>query len=140
MAKPGRPSKLDINLINTICKVLKTGATDKLACGGAGISQETFIQYRTKGEQDTKNGKKTIYSVFSESIKRAKLEGHHSIWGKLLECAGQAKDWKAYMTILERTLPDDFGRTQKLEVKTTSEQADNAIAEVFKKSLRKSSK
>ncbi len=104
-----RKTKLTPALQATFVQALSVGATHKLACEYAGITQETFyawLRLALKG--------KAPYSAFSEAITRA--QGSVAIsWLAKIEAAG-ADDWRAIAWKLERRFPEEYGRTiQRIE-------------------------
>ena len=97
MANAGRKTKYTPAMVEKIVQALKLGATRRLACAYAGISEETFSQYMHKVE-------------FSEAVKEA--EGFGSIqWLAKIEKAANDGSWQAAAWKLERLYPNEYGRT-----------------------------
>ena len=97
----GRRSKYTPETVDKLTQAIRLGATYVLACNYAGISQETFSQWRnTKPE-------------FSEAITQA--EGDAAIkWLALIEKHAQEQpQWAAWK--LERRYPEMYGR-QRVEM------------------------
>lgn len=94
----GRRTKYTPETVDKITQAIRLGATYRLACDYAGISEETFSQWRnTKPE-------------FSEAIHQA--EGDAAIkWLALIEKhAVDLPQWAAWK--LERRYPDMYGRNR----------------------------
>lgn len=93
-----RPSKYNPATAKKITDAIKVGATYRLACDYAGITEETFSQWRKK------------YPEFSELVKEA--EGSAAIkWLALIDKAAQDGTWQAAAWKLERRYPESYGRT-----------------------------
>lgn len=94
----GRRSKYTPETVDKLTHAIRLGATYQLACNYAGISHETFHQWRkTKPE-------------FSEAITQA--EGEAAIkWLDLVNKGAQElPQWAAWM--LERRYPEMYGRNR----------------------------
>jgi hypothetical protein len=97
----GRRSKYTPETVDKLTQAIRLGATYQLACNFAGISHETFHQWRnTKPE-------------FSEAITQA--EGDAAVkWLALVnKHATDQPQWAAWM--LERRYPEMYGR-QRMEI------------------------
>jgi hypothetical protein len=109
----GRRTKYTPETVEKITQAIRLGATYRLACDYAGISEETFAQWRnTKPE-------------FSEAVKAAEGEGAIK-WLALIDRAAngitdkdgnlvQAPSWQAAAWKLERRYPQMYGR-QAIEI------------------------
>ena len=109
----GRRTKYTPETVDKITQAIRLGATYKLACDYAGISEDTFYQWRnTKSE-------------FSEAIKLAEGEGALKSLAVIERAANGVKGedgeyilaptWQAAAWKLERRYPDMYGK-QRLEL------------------------
>jgi transposase len=93
-----RPTKYTPETAKKIYDAIRVGATYELACAYAGISYETFNQWRKAKAQ------------FSEAVKEA--EGGAAIkWLAQIDKAAQDGTWQAAAWKLERRYPREYGRT-----------------------------
>jgi transposase len=93
----GRPTKYTPETVKKIVDAIRVGATFRLACDYAGITEETFSQWRKK------------YSEFSDAIKEA--EGAGAVgWLAKIEKAANDGSWQAAAWKLERRYPKEYGR------------------------------
>lgn len=92
-----RPTKYNPAIVKKITDAIRVGSTFGLACAYAGISEETFSQWRKR------------YPEFSEAIKEA--EGGAAVkWLAQIDKAAQDGAWQAAAWKLERKYPRDYGR------------------------------
>lgn len=97
----GRKSKFTPETVDKLTQAIRLGATYQLACNYAGITYETFNQWRKSKPE------------FSEAITQA--EGDAAIkWLALVNKGAQdLPQWAAWM--LERRYPEMYGK-QRLEL------------------------
>ena len=93
----GRPTKYTPETVKKIVDAIRVGATFRLACDYAGITEETFSQWRKK------------YSEFSDAIKEAEGQGVVG-WLAKIEKAANEGVWQAAAWKLERRYPKEYGR------------------------------
>lgn len=93
-----RPSKLTPETLEKIIKAIRGGATYELAAAFAGISYETFNEWRKTKPQ------------FSEALREAEGEAA-LVWLAKIEQAAASGDWRAAAWKLERRYPRDYGRS-----------------------------
>lgn len=92
-----RPTKYTPETVKKIVDAVRLGATYRLACDFAGITEETFSQWRKR------------YPEFSAQIKEA--EGQGAIgWLARIEKAANDGTWQAAAWKLERRYPESYGR------------------------------
>lgn len=97
MANAGRKTKYTSETVDKIVQALKLGATRRLACAYAGISEDTFANYMQRSD-------------FSDAVKGA--EGHGAIqWLAKIEKAANEGSWQAAAWKMERLYPQEYGRT-----------------------------
>lgn len=102
MTMAGRRSKYTPETVDKITQAIRLGATYKLACDYAGISEDTFANW------------KRLHSDFSEAIKTA--EGGAVVgWLAKIEKAATEGNWQAAAWKLERRYPEMYGK-QRLEL------------------------
>lgn len=99
----GRPTKYVPEVIEKILNAIAVGAPFSHACNYAGISFETFNEWRKDK------------SEFSEQVKNA--EGKAVVgWLARIEQAAKDGNWTAAAWKLERRFPEDFGKRDKIQV------------------------
>lgn len=93
-----RRSKYTDDVVQRLTDAIRLGATYAMACSYAGITFETFNQWR--------NAK----PAFSDLVKEA--EGDAVVqWLTKIEQAANDGNWQAAAWKLERRYPHDYGRT-----------------------------
>ncbi len=92
-----RPTKYNPAVVKKLTTAIRLGSTFRLACMYAGITEETFSQWRQK------------YPEFSEAIKEAEGAGA-TTWLAAIEKAAQEGNWQAAAWKLERKYPREYGR------------------------------
>ena len=107
--------KLDKELAERFCKGLSIGLTVKGACDYAGISEQSFYSYMKQAKDDEEKGKKSVFTEFFESVKKAKASFRIYHMTKIREAA-ESGNWQASAWSLERLFPDEYGRQDKLVV------------------------
>lgn len=90
---------------------IQLGMSLKNSALAAGISESTFYDWLSKGEQ-TARGK---YAEFSEYITESKAIAEQ-LQVQIIHKAADGGDWKAAQFILERRFPDEWGRIDKLDI------------------------
>lgn len=69
-----RKTKLNDELRESIIKDIELGLNYKDVCKLHSISEDSFYDWIKRGLKDSQDGKKTVFSVFSESVEAAKLK------------------------------------------------------------------
>lgn len=106
-------SKLTEELCDKICKDIQQGGTLKYAAMHNGITEQTFYNWMKRGQESkTQTGK---FFEFFESVKRAQEDGKTRLISKI-EMHGE-RNWQALAWLLERMYPDEFGRTQRVDMR-----------------------
>ena len=95
----GRRSKYTPETVDKLTQAIRLGATYRLACDYAGITEETFYQWRRSK------------SEFSDAIKEAEGKGALG-WLAKIEQAASDGNWQAAAWKLERRYPDQYGRNR----------------------------
>lgn len=98
----GRRSSFTPDRVQRILTAIRMGATYRLACDYAGISEDTFGRWRDQ------------HADFAAQLKEA--EGAAVVgWLAKIEQAASDGNWQAAAWKLERRYPDMYGR-QRMEV------------------------
>jgi transposase len=93
----GRPTKFTPERVQQILDAIALGATFRLACMYAGVSEDTFARWR-EAKTD-----------FADAVKQA--EGRGAIgWLTKIEKAANDDNWQAAAWKLERRYPQEYGR------------------------------
>jgi hypothetical protein len=71
MANNGAKTILTPIIQKEIEQLIIAGNYAVIACASVGISQASYYYWQQRGREDRKNGKKSIYSDFSETIEKA---------------------------------------------------------------------
>jgi hypothetical protein len=115
-----RPVKLNGTLIKKVCENILTGATYQASAVAAGISYDTFNEYRkgAKAALEKKAEKRSeldnLLIEFSEAVERANAELQISLL-KGIKTKGK-RDWKALAWIAQNRFPSDFSERKTLDV------------------------
>lgn len=106
--RPGRPSKFTPEVVGRLLNAISLGATYNHACMAAGISFDTFNNWR-QGRGFDKTVTADQKTEFLEALQKA--EGV-MVTNKLKLIDDAAKDgtWQAAAWLLERRHPRDYGR------------------------------
>lgn len=96
-----RPTKLTEDLIDDLAAAIRTGMPIKLACQGAGISYESFHQWRTGCFPDSVST--DLQDCFEVAVGRAEAE---ALYEALVVI-------KAAASFCERRFPEYFGRHRR---------------------------
>lgn len=103
-----RPSKFTTAIVDRLLKAIRLGATYDLAAKSAGISYQTFNEWR-QGRMFPKGTTADQKREFVEAIEKA--EGDAAVqWLAKIEKAASDGAWQAAAWKLERRYPKDYGR------------------------------
>jgi hypothetical protein len=102
----GRPKAVSRRLdepgvIEAICARIQEGMPAKWAAIRSGVSETAFYESMA------------AYPAFADRIKAARAKKIETLLGHVTAAA--PKNWAAAMTLLERTEPADFSRTQRVQ-------------------------
>lgn len=120
--------KLNKEIIDSFCNGLSIGLTARAACDYAGISEQSYYTYINQAKEDIDAGKKTIYSEFFESVKKARAAFRIYHMSKIRDAA-ESGNWQASAWSLERLFPEEYGKQDRVII---SEIDQNIIDEVEK--------
>lgn len=101
--------KLTAELQEKVCGALRHGAPYKIASKYAGMSYETFQEYRQKGAAEPG----TVFEDFLLATTKAEGEFIMSRLEKIEEAGKDPKYWAANAWNLERRYPEDFGKAPR---------------------------
>ena len=111
------PKVDDPEIIATICQAVTKGHPLASAAALAGIHEETLYHWTAKGREELSQAEgRTL--TWGELGSHARLVIHikEALAGLVDEALDHVraggKDWAAWMTLLERRMPKDFGRNQ----------------------------
>lgn len=119
----GAKIKLTPQRQKALLEALSVGATQRIACDYAGISQECLYGWLRRGKKG-----ESPFSEFSEAYTRT--QGQAAItWLQVIESAAHQGDWNAARWKLERRWPDEWGPKERVDVRITLvEQAAKKVA------------
>lgn len=104
-----RPTKFTPQTIEKLTQAIRMGATYEHACKFAGISYQTFNEWR-EGRGYPQGTSADAKREFSDAIQKA--EGEAVIgWLAKIEAAAKDGAWQAAAWKLERRYPKDYGRS-----------------------------
>lgn len=69
----GRPTKLTDETSKTILELIEAGNYVEVACSVAGIGVRTYYDWLERGEADLDAEEETLFSAFSQAIKKAQV-------------------------------------------------------------------
>lgn len=101
----GRKTKFTTKTVRTILASLRAGHPDKLACLQAGISAETYYSWWQQKPD------------FKRQCHEARAAASIPLINKIKDHFN--RDWRAAAYLLERSLPDVFGKTADVVVQQT---------------------
>lgn len=107
----GRKTDLTKTKIKEICKIIKDGNYDIVACKLVGISQDAFYDWYNKGKAAIEAKEQNIYREFAESLDRAKAQAEDSC----VKYIKKHKDWKARSWYLSRKFGERWGDSQEIK-------------------------
>lgn len=114
-------TKLTPELQQEFCSYVAAGITKKGACEAVFIGESALYDWIQRGERDRAKGKKTIYSEFAESVKKAEAKFKLSHI-KNIKSAADSGNWQASAWMLERVCRDEYGKKDRVELSGNSEE------------------
>lgn len=103
-------SKLTPDNHKRVIDAVRKGATFRDAAKSIGVHESTLETWKRRGREETE-GK---YYDLVQDIATAEAECKIEVIGGIVEAA--KKDWKAGMTFLERKYPNEFARTERVNL------------------------
>ena len=114
------PRPDDPTILATIAKATAKGHPVTTAAELAGIGASTGTQWYRLGTEELDAGDvQGSHVAFAATINRARATMTEVRLTRIDE-AGEKGNWQADMTVLERRMPQDFGRFQRIEVEQRS--------------------
>jgi len=110
-AKRGQPTKFTPKTKEKILKAIRLGLSITKACNVAGIEYNTYRNWETKALYD----KEPDYVDFFQECERAKDEREAFHLNQIVQ-ASRDGTWQASAWFLERSLPQVYGRQNKVEL------------------------
>lgn len=110
-AKRGQPTKFTPKTKEKILKAIRLGLSITKACNIAGIEYNTYRNWETKALYD----KEPDYVDFFQECERAKDEREAFHLNQIVQ-ASRDGTWQASAWFLERSLPQVYGRQNKVEL------------------------
>ncbi len=107
--KPGRPSKFNPELLDTICKGVRLGLSYERAAENAGVGRTILHRWMTaEAAGDLR------FRGVTDALAKARAEGETRLLARVIK-AGE-EDWRAAAWILERRHPEQYARMERREV------------------------
>lgn len=110
-AKRGQPTKFTPKTKEKILKAIRLGLSITKACNVAGIEYNTYRNWETKALYE----KEPDYVDFFQECERAKDEREAFHLNQIVQ-ASRDGTWQASAWFLERSLPQVYGRQNKVEL------------------------
>ncbi len=109
-----RPSKLTPERQEIITEALRRGLYRETTARLAGIGVSTLYSWIERGQADRENDTPSCYRELVEAIENAEAVGESELVGMIREAA--AKHWVAAAWMLERKMPEKYGRRDAVKV------------------------
>lgn len=126
-----RPSKLIPEVIETVYNLIADGNYSSTAARIAGIAESTFYSWLKQGEQEPG----TIYEEFAHKVEEAEAKREQALVQIVVSASKQPQQWKAAAWLLEKTAPERYGASAKVNIHHEGEvHLDHALElpELFK--------
>lgn len=108
MAPPGRPTKLTPELLQELAAGIMVGMTIEHACARAGISKQTYYNWRARGRAES-DDPESLYAILEAALSAAEGQMVFQALGVVQAAAGTGQ-WQAAAWLLERRFPAIYGR------------------------------
>jgi hypothetical protein len=120
---------LQPHMETTLLDYIRIGTPVRIAVTTAGVSEQTFYSWINRGMAERErlklikgakeNPTEVVFLKFLEQVEQAKAE---AITKKVAVIAksGNEGDWRAAAWWLERQMPEEFGRTDRVEIGGTN--------------------
>lgn len=105
----GRPSKLQPDLQERFCALVRAGNTVEIAAEAVGIGESTFYSWMDRGERGKPADRP--YKAFREAVEQARGEAESILVARVAKAA-QGGSWQAAAWLLERRAPERWGKPQ----------------------------
>lgn len=101
----GRPTKLTQEMHDKIVENVKKVFVLRHVAGLSEINVDSIYEWLNRAKEDRKSGIETIYTKFSDALKKAQAEAVQFLVGEI--CI-RPNNWQANAWILERCFRKDF--------------------------------
>ena len=115
-------------MIDEIASYIELGFTIKDTCEAVGIMKSTFFDWRSQGKRDRENGIKSLFSEFSDSIKKGKHKIKQLMLSKIVQAANE--NWNAAAWWVERNFPEDYSLRPELRKTKSKSKTKNVESDV----------
>ena len=137
MRKPGRPEKLNSELIKKISDLIRLGNYNYVAARACGVAKSTFYKWIEKGEADKEAGKDTIYSKFKDEIELAEAEAEVALVNKWRMMITDNPDYRQIKDFLIARWKQRWGQQIEISGKVQiDEGVDDAYVEEIYNQIR----
>jgi len=110
----GAKTKLNDELIKKIYDYISEGHYTNVVCDYLQINQSTFYDWINKAKRDEEEGKESIYTKFSNTVKEAESTAEMKHLQNILKTA-QEGTWQASAWYLERKHKNRWSLKQEIE-------------------------
>lgn len=115
MVSDGRRPKLNADVQQKICDLLRAGNTFRSSCEVSGVSENAGLEWRARGEgRDPDRLIASIYAEFAKATRKAEQEAAVRNVA-LIQDAATKGTWTASAWWLERKFPADWARVDRYE-------------------------
>ena len=122
---PFLPKPDDPDIVKRVTDATLLGHPIQTAGRMAGLGHTTAWEWLRKGtallveHPEVDPAELGSHAVFADAVEKARAEMVDKQLRRIDMAAKEPKNWPAAMTLLERRLPDDFGRNQRIEFNRT---------------------
>lgn len=136
--KPGRPTKLNDDVVEKVCAAIRMGSYIETAAAYAGITKETLYDWMRKGSTppptDGSDDGLDRHRAFSDAVKEALAAGEMRDLA-FIDGAARAGTWQAAAWRLERRHPSKWGRREHSEMVVRAGEPDDGKNDAAKSEL-----
>jgi predicted transcriptional regulator len=113
-AKPRRRIKYNEEVRNFVVEAIASGLSDKQICKDIGISAPTFIKWKKEHED------------LAAAIDEAESARCKAIFGKMMNCLDESKDYRGYKWLLTCYMPELYSDKKQIDHSVNSNKSGNA--------------
>lgn len=106
---PPRSARLTKSLQEGIAGLLEQGHSIRAACGSFSLSRERYYSWMETGREYAEAGEENEYTEFYKRMELARATGQRQTLESMLDMARERSDWRAFLEVLKRQYPDDWG-------------------------------
>ena len=108
--KAGRTTRLTAKVQEEFCKAISTGVSLQSAAAHAGVNLSRVQYWLAKGAEHQRGGFHSFRVAYEKAWSEFEIRNAVHINN------AAASDWKAGLTILERRMPKEWGRTDRTQL------------------------